>query len=188
VSLLELIFVVASVIVGLGVAEVLTGVVRILRGELKAGLAQGLWTLTVFLFLVQLVWAYWDLNAEASLTYAEYLIILWGPIALFISASLLFPKEGDHTKRHLDDYLIEHRVVFLLSVFAFLVQAQVANWTLDALSGRDDLALILRLVVAGLILSGFLTRNRWWHRGIPALVLAISLYFTAQITPVAGLP
>jgi hypothetical protein len=137
---------------------------------------------------VQLVWAYWALNAEASLTYAEYLTILWGPIALFISASLLFPKEGDHPERHLDDYLIEHRVVFLLSFLAFVVQAQVANWTLDALTGKDGLALILRLVVAGIILSGFLTRNRWWHRVIPALLLVISLYFTAQVTPIAGLP
>jgi hypothetical protein len=188
VSLLELIFVVTSVIVGLGIAEVLTGVVRILRGELKAGLAQGLWTLGVFLSLVQLVWAYWGLNTETSLTYAEYLIILWGPIALFVTASLLFPKQGEHLDTTLDEYLIEHRVVFLLSYLAFVVQAQVANWTLDALAGRDLLALILRLVVAGLLLSGFLTRNRWWHRIIPALLLAISLYFAAQVTPVAGLP
>ena len=105
-SLLELIFVVASVIVGLGIAELLTGVVRILRGEFKAGFAHGLWTLTVFLSLVQLVWAYWALNAEASLTYAQYLTILWGPIALFVSASLLFPREGDRSERDLDAYLI----------------------------------------------------------------------------------
>ena len=186
-SLLELIFVVASVIVGLGVAEVLTGVVRILRGEFKAGLGQGLWTVTVFLSLVQLVWAYWDLNAETSLTYAQYLTILWGPVALFISASLLFPKEGDRPDGDLDDYLIEHRVVFLLSFLAFVAQTQVANWTLESLTGSDGLALILRLVVAAITVSGFLTRNRLWHRVIPALLLAISLYFTAQITPVAGL-
>ncbi len=187
-SLLELIFVVASVIVGLGIAEVLTGVVRMLRGELRAGLAQGLWTVTVFLSLVQLVWAYWALNAETSLTFVQYLIILWGPIALFVSASLLFPKQADAPEQHLDDYLIEHRVVFLLSYLAFIIQTQVANSTLDALTSRDDLALTLRVVVAGVIVSGFLTRNHWWHRVIPALLLVISLYFTAQITPIAGLP
>ncbi|HKK92098.1 MAG TPA: hypothetical protein VJ925_01650, partial [Longimicrobiales bacterium] len=81
-SLLELIFVVTSVIVGLGIAEILTGVVRVFRGELRGGLAQSLWTVIIFTSLVQLVWAYWGMNSVSSLTYAEYLVILAGPVML----------------------------------------------------------------------------------------------------------
>jgi hypothetical protein len=188
-SLLELIFVVLSVIVGLGIAELLSGVVRIFRGELKAGLAHGLWTLTVFLFLVQLIWAFWALNAATRLTYPEYLVILWGPIALFIAASMLFPRAGTPAETSLDDYLIAHRVAFLLSLLAYVVQTQVATWTIDELGGENNrLALMLRVINAGIIISGLLTRRRWWHRLIPALILASLLYFTVQITPVVSVP
>jgi uncharacterized membrane protein len=187
-SLLELILVVLSVIVGLGIAEILSGFVRILRGELKTGLGHGLWTVYVFMLLVQLVWGFWALNAATRLTFPEYLIILWGPIALFVAASMLFPREGTFTETSLDDYLIAHRVPFLLSILAYIVQAQVASWVLEEFSGNERLALILRLSIAGIIISGLFTQQRWWHRVVPALLLAILLYFTAQITPVAGAP
>ena len=54
---MELIYVVVGIIVGLGAAEILSGSVRVFRGELKGGLIHSLWALNIFLYLLQFVWA-----------------------------------------------------------------------------------------------------------------------------------
>jgi len=184
-SLLELIFVVTSVIVGLGIAEILTGVVRVFRGELRGGLAQSLWTVIIFTSLVQLVWAYWGMNSVSSLTYAEYLVILAGPVMLFLAASLLFPDPASGFVGSLDDYLIEHRTPFLLAWLMFIVQAQTLDSTIPELPGDNREALLLRIVVAAVTASALFVERRWWQTLVPAAVLALSFYFAARITPVA---
>jgi len=100
----EFIMIMLSIIVGLGVSVVLTNVAR----QIKAGptckpyWVQSILTLTIFIALLQQWWESWDLQAIDSWTFPIVVMMLGGPIGLFIISHLLFPErlEGADLRQH----------------------------------------------------------------------------------------
>jgi len=93
-SLFEFLMVLVSIIVGLGIAEILTGIARLIRCR---GSIQGYWvhsvTVTaIFFALLQQWWEIWGLRAAPEWTFHGLLMMLTGPVGLFLIANLLFPE------------------------------------------------------------------------------------------------
>ena len=61
----EFILVLVTVIVSLGIAELLGGVVRVLRHELKPGYLHSLWIFLVFNMQIQWLWFSWNFRAQS---------------------------------------------------------------------------------------------------------------------------
>jgi hypothetical protein len=82
-----------SIIIGLGVTEVLSGVGRLLRARdtIRFYWIHELFVAGVFLALLQLWWESWDLRGLPELTYLQACVLILGPILLFLIAYLLFP-------------------------------------------------------------------------------------------------
>ena len=181
-SLVEMVFVVLGIIVGLGITEVLGGTVRILRGELRPGVVHGLWSLNVFLFLVQNVWADWSLRDLPQLSYLEYLVILWAPVVLFLAAALLFPPRG-REEVHLEDYFMARRGPLMVVLVLYVIQAEVSSWMFF-----DDVyepaMLAVRAATAGVFVAVVFVNNRTFQRLAPLAVLAVQIYWAIQFTPV----
>ena len=55
----EFIMVLVSIIIGLGIAELLKTLSKIIRGNLEDGLLHVLWSINMLNMLVQCFWAYW---------------------------------------------------------------------------------------------------------------------------------
>jgi hypothetical protein len=94
VSLFEFLMVLVSIIIGLGLAEILTGVARLIRGRASI---EGYWVhavavVTIFTALLQQWWEIWSLRSAPEWTFLGLLMMLCGPVGLFLMAHLVFPE------------------------------------------------------------------------------------------------
>ncbi len=93
-SLFEFLMVLVSIIIGLGIAEILTGIARQIRCRESI---HGYWVHSVlvtviFFALLQQWWEIWSLRAVPEWTFHGLVMMLTGPIGLFLIAHLLFPE------------------------------------------------------------------------------------------------
>ena len=103
-SLFEFLMVLVSVIVGLGIAEILTGTARTIRHRKSIN---GYWLLGVvvvllFVALLQQWWEIWEFHAVSAWTFHGLLMMLAGPVGLFLMAHLVFPEpmQGANLQEH----------------------------------------------------------------------------------------
>ena len=106
-NLFEFLMILLSLIVGLGLAEILSGFANHLR---RHGMRELSWphavvTATVFLGLLQVFWEAWGLRFEETWTFPAMLLMLGGPICLYLIAHVLFPERGEVV--NLGDYYMK---------------------------------------------------------------------------------
>ena len=120
----EFLMIVVSIIVGLGITQLLAGIVRILRVELKPYWIHELWVFYVFLSLLQYCWSLFDLEARSDWIFVELLGLLTPPVILYLVASLLFPPRS--SEPDLSDFYYAHRkpIFGLLAFLLFFYSAQ----------------------------------------------------------------
>lgn len=103
-GLFEFLMVLVSIVIGLGVTEILSGWANLLR--VREGVRfywiHVLLQLGVFFALLQQWWEFWDLADVHELTFLAVLVVLAPPILLFLIAHLLFPAEAENAD--LEDY------------------------------------------------------------------------------------
>jgi len=111
-SLFEFIMVLESIVVGLGLAKVLSGLSHaILSRQATPAAWQPLLLATIiFLTLLQIWWEAWALRSHAVWTFGQLLVLLTNPVLLYVLAHLAFPLSSDDSLR--DHYFARHRVVF----------------------------------------------------------------------------
>ena len=93
-SLFEFLMVLVSIIIGLGIAEILSGIARQIRCRADI---QGYWVHSViaagiFVALLQQWWEIWGLRGVSEWTFYGLVMMLTGPVGLFLIAHLLFPE------------------------------------------------------------------------------------------------
>ncbi|MGI9628824.1 MAG: hypothetical protein ACR2QM_18460, partial [Longimicrobiales bacterium] len=99
-ELFEFVMVLVSIIVGLGIAALLTGLANMLRARRTLGTRHALRTYwvhslvipMVFLALAQVWWESWGLSAVPEWSFLGLLMMLSSPICLFLISHLLFPE------------------------------------------------------------------------------------------------
>ncbi len=103
-SLFEFLMVLVSIIVGLGIAEILTGTAKAIR---RRGSIDGYWPLGVlvallFVALLQQWWEIWEFHTVSEWTFHGLLMMLAGPVGLFLMAHLVFPEpmKGANLQKH----------------------------------------------------------------------------------------
>ena len=84
-------------LIGLGLAELLSGVAQTIRKRATVRLYWVHFTLVivVFLALLQMWWEIWGVRATPAWTFPGLLMMLGGPIGLFLIAHLMFPERLD---------------------------------------------------------------------------------------------
>lgn len=173
-DLFSFLLIVVSIVLGLGITELLGGVVRILRGELKPGGLHSLWVLIVFQLQLQLAWALWGLRIRTEWRYPEFVLLLLGPVTLYLAAAVLFPRESDDT---LDHHLLRRRRPFFLLNVGYVLLTGLFSWFLYR-EGWQPGQTVMRLVVAAVLVTLALTGRRSIHWGIGLLIFASHLWWT----------
>ncbi len=103
-NLFEFLMILLSLIVGLGLAEILSGVAGHLKRHGVRGVSwpHGTITMAVFIGLLQSFWEAWGLRYEVTWTFPAMLLMLGSPICLYLISHIIFPdpretsKLGDH--------------------------------------------------------------------------------------------
>ncbi|MFC1575101.1 hypothetical protein ACFL5A_00440 [Gemmatimonadota bacterium] len=103
-GLFEFLMVLVSIIIGLGIAEVLTGLARALRcaETVRHHWVHSVLVLAIFIAQLQQWWESWSLRDAPEWTFLALLMMLAGPVCLFLMAHLLFPErlEGANLREY----------------------------------------------------------------------------------------
>lgn len=121
-SLFEFLMVMVSIIIGLGISELLTGVARLIRSrsETRAYWVQLVLVAAVFVVLVQQWWEFWQLRELREWTFAIVLLYLAELVGLYLIAHLLFPERvrGADLREY---YYGEMRAVWWIGIVTVLI-------------------------------------------------------------------
>lgn len=174
-NLFEFLLVIVSIVLGLGITELLGGLTRILRGELPLGRLHAIWMLIVLQLQIQMAWAFWKVHLREAWNYPEFLLLLAGPVLLYLSAALLFPATG--TNQTLDDHLMSRRRPFFVVMSAYMVYSVLFTWLLMGMDFPLVTTSVRAVVLAAFIILACTTR-RSIHLIIALAILALHLWFT----------
>ncbi len=85
--------VLTSIVLALGITQILTGLGRLLQARGRVGLywVHLLWALNVFLFLVLNWWILYRWHTQTTWTFFLFLFVLLSPTVAFLLTMLLFP-------------------------------------------------------------------------------------------------
>ena len=98
-NLFEFLMILLSLIVGLGMAEILSGMARFLKkdGPREIPWIHGAATMAVFVGLLQTFWESWGLRTVETWSFPAMLLMLGSPICLYLMAYILFPEQDERT-------------------------------------------------------------------------------------------
>lgn len=98
-ELFEFLMILISIIIGLGVTEVLSGVARIIRARdsVRTYWVHTAFQAAIFLALLQNWWESWGLRTLPEITFPQAFVLLLGPIFVFLIAFLLYPDPVPET-------------------------------------------------------------------------------------------
>jgi len=121
-SYFEFIMVMFSIIVGLGIADLLNNIARQLRAgkDCEGYWLQSLVVVAVLLGLLQQWWESWGLQSVEHWGFLFVLMFLAGPIGLYLVAHLLFPRRmsGGDLEQH---YFSVFRQIWVIAGLVVIV-------------------------------------------------------------------
>ncbi len=152
-----------SIIIGLGVTEILSGFASVLRSEKlrEFCLPHAATVLTLFIALLQYFWETWSLRMIEEWTFPALTLMLIAPILLYLIAHLLFPDQPAGI--NLTDYYYEKAsLIWTLACLTILAGVLFRPLAFDMpLLVRDNLSSAINLAAA---IALALSSNRWLHR------------------------
>ena len=170
----EYVVVLTSLILGLGIAQILTSVADILSHlrNVKLSLPHGILTFTVFLLHIQEWWINYEYSLQIKIwTLPIVLSILVYPILLFLLARMLFPTGIRGHETDLDAYYFDQWHWFFGISLGTLV---ISIWQNSFLQDLPLIASWPQFVFAAIYLGMILVKiqNKWAHTTIQLLALA----------------
>lgn len=95
-GLFEFLMILVSVVIGLGLTEILTGGANLIkvREEVRFHWLHVAFQVGVFFALLQQWWELWDMQNLGEISFVEVLAVLGPPILLFLIAKLLYPEQA----------------------------------------------------------------------------------------------
>ena len=172
-SIFEFVMVLVSIIIGLGIAEILNGVAGLIRSRSSTTRywLHSLLVAVTFLALIQQWWEIWSLNTEATWTIIGLLMMLGGPVCFFLIAHLLFPSPiRDANLR--DYYYSEMKPAWLLVCIAVIISSTFRPIVFgDDLITAENASSLLALIGCGAL---YVSNRAGLHAVIsPALALSV---------------
>lgn len=179
-SAFEYVSVMASVIIGLAVVDILVSLNRLIRA---GALVRWHWAapaaaLLVTLTIVQIWWGLYQPN-DSPMTIGQFLPLLVELVLLFLLAAAALPDEVPADGLSLKDYYLRNGRYFW-SLFAAALGWLLAVGVVETLADGESITGVLEnrlvdFVVFGVFLSLVFVRRLWWH------AIAILLLFSGPL-------
>jgi hypothetical protein len=173
-----------SLILGLGVAHLLTGAAALIRSrrEVKLWWPTPLWMATTFLIQVQTWWAMFSLRTVEHWSFAAFLIVVLQPVAIFMMAALIVPRDfAGRTVDLEEDFSREFRWFFsalLLALAASLAKNLVLSGRLPETRNLVAHMIFISIAIAALVVKSPRAHLILAIAGLAMLSGYIALLFT----------
>ena len=125
----EFVLILVSIILGLGMSDLLTMVARTLRRGVRGGLVHALWLLYVGGLLLQQFWSKWHASEITDWSALQLVIFIAPSFLAFLAASLLCPTTVEGSD--LDPYFLERRRPFFVVLMLLMLSYSFERWFLD---------------------------------------------------------
>lgn len=180
-TLFEFLMIMQSIIIGLGISELLTGLAKLFRTyKLKElGVILPALILTLFIALLQIFWETWGLRSEVEWTFPAMMLMLGGPIILHLIAHIIFPlsREKVNITQY---YLSKSKLIWSLAIMTTFVSTLFKPLAFaEPLLVVDNLSSLFMLVFCFLLI---LSKNIWLHRVLVPLGCLVVLWDVLAIT------
>lgn len=162
-SQFEFIAVLVSVVTGLGIVRLLSGVARILNEGIKPYWIHLLWTWNVFHFIVFFWWFFWRWSAITEWNFLLFIFVLIYAVVMYLMCALLYPtEEGALDFEEL--FYKKRKWFFSFWIVAMIVDVIDTSWKSHfGLSGFGlFLATVWGLIITGSLVAA-ITANRKYH-------------------------
>jgi hypothetical protein len=171
-EIFEYLMVMVSIILGLGVTQILRGLSKLARGERPSSIVTT-WAALLFTLHLQVWWALWDLHQVEQWTQVYFFFVVAIPCSLFAMAELLLPM-GSAPETDWRAHFFSIRVWFFRLYLLFLVMATLETWVfLD--TPLTHPYRIMQLLQLALALVGLNTTNLRTHHWLPAISIVMLL-------------
>jgi hypothetical protein len=171
----EYVIVLISIILGLGITTILTGVAELIKQSRLFHLYAPyiIWIMLVFVMHIHEWWVSYDLKTVEVWTLHMFLFILLYPINLYVLAHLLFPA-GFSTEFTSREFYLTHYPRLFIATIILAVLSIVHNLAFLRLPIGDQIpqALVLGVLSTMVILK---TKNGVAHTVVAVLLLAIMI-------------
>ena len=165
------VMVLLSIIVGLGVTELLTNVARQIqvRSKQKFYWVHSTLVALVFIALLQQWWESWDQRFVESWSFPILLMMIGAPVGLYVISHLLFPKDIEDTDFE-EFYYDNPRATYLIGAATVIFASMYRPLSFgDHLVDPDNIVSVI-ILVAFLILA--FTRHKLVHQALVPLLFA----------------
>ncbi len=154
----EYLSVLVSIVIALGMSEVVSTWGRLLRQrhEVRFSVIQAAWSAFVLVFMAQFWWGFWNYRMVENWTFLSLLLLLSLSLAIVLAALVITPSDRVAPGLDLHAFFFENRRVFFGVGAVLLIQIAIA----DALVARQPAIHAENLIRAvGLVLVGLAARS-----------------------------
>ncbi len=178
----EYLSVLISIVLGLGVANTLTGLAGIVRHRDRLDMfwPMPLALVTLFLIHVQTWWTLFGLRYYRHWTFTGFLLVLAQPVLLFVMTMLMVPDFAGERRIDLRTEFFRDRIWFfasLLTLLVFSIARQV--FLTNSLPRPADLAAHAAFAVLSVIAIAF--RNERVHMAIAVMMFFLFVAYVADL-------
>lgn len=169
------VMVLLSIIVGLGVTELLTNIARQIqsRAKIKNYWLHSVMVTLVFMALLQQWWESWGQRFVETWSFPILLLMLGGPVGLYIISHLLFPKDIENTD--FDAFYYENtRMIYPIGAATVVFATTYRPLSFgDNLMDPDN---GMSLLIFGVFILLAITRKRIVHQTLVPLLFAAVMF------------
>lgn len=179
-GLFEYVGVLVSIVVGLALAHILTGVSRTIqaRAQVRLYWVHSLWTLNITVFLVFFWWFIYHWSGVERWNFFLFVFLLLYAVALYLIAALLFPAEVSPGFDFREHYYRNAPWVFGFLCTAFVLD--VFETTAKAALGVKEIPFLWYPVVGFQVMGAAgaaVTRNERYHKVFGVVWLLVVLLY-----------
>jgi hypothetical protein len=165
-----------SIIIGLGIARLLSRVALLVQARNRVQLywLSLLWAGLVFTVQVEWWWASFEFRQQMEWNFFYFLFVLLSPVTLYLAATLVLPEIKDGESYSLRDHYLRTRTW----LFMFLALSTALDAMRRAMqSGIEDIGVWSNLLATGLIGSLAVVESQLYHAFVSLLLSGVFLYF-----------
>jgi hypothetical protein len=170
--------VIISVVIGLGLSHLLTGVVELFKARRRVRFywVHLLWVALTFVGHIFLWWTMWNLRLLRDWNFFSFLLLLTAPVLLYVTAAFLVPKVEPAASIDLREYFYENRPAFFAVNAAFAGLLSVENWLLTGRMSPAPVTIVFAGWFVLLCVSAFVKSARY-HAAVAVLFVLLFLAF-----------
>ncbi len=172
--------VLTSIILGLGIARILTGIGKMLQGRqyVRVYSVHLLWSLNLFLYIVLIWWVLYRWQSRQDWTFFLFLFLLLSPTVAFLESILLFPDSNEPVLDLKQQFFANRPWFFGLAALLPPLDALdtlLKGW--DHFVSQGFIYVLTLSLVFGLSLVGLLTDREDFHKYYAVFFLVYILIF-----------